>query len=140
MCVWMWTSFLYAELYEFFRNGGAIIMGYWIVVCWSVEARNSAILALLAYKLYVGHRMFDGLLAIAGLRVLFDALSEHFGGGADRRILFCWRVVRCELFAFYHIECGFVFFICFTRKIAKKWLGRCIITIAIDSVTLEKSE
>jgi hypothetical protein len=84
--------------------------------------------------------LVDGLLAIAGLSALFDALSEHFGGGADRRILFCWRVVRYERFVFYHIECGFVFFICFTRKIAKKWLGRHSITIAIDSVTLEKSE
>jgi hypothetical protein len=74
----MSTSFLYAKLCEFFRSGGAIVMGYWIVVCWSVEARNSAILALLAYTLYIGHQLVDGLLAIAGLRVLFDALSEHF--------------------------------------------------------------
>jgi hypothetical protein len=43
-----------------------------------VEARNSAILALLAYTLFRGHQLVDGLLAIAGLRVLFDALSEHF--------------------------------------------------------------
>ena len=39
-----------------------------------------------------------------------------------------------------HIECGFVFFVCFTRKLAKKWLGRHNVTIVIDSVTLEKSE
>ena len=46
--------------------------------CWLVEARNSAMLALSAYTLYIVHRLVDVLLAIAGLRVLFDALSEHF--------------------------------------------------------------
>ena len=108
---------------------------------WVVEALNSAMLALSAYTLFIVHRLVDDLLAIAGLRVLFDALSEHF-----------WRRRRSQDFVFFgglfamnvcivfHIDCGFVFFVCFTRKIAKKWLGRHNVTIAIDSVTLEKSE
>ena len=90
----------------------------------------------------VGHRLVDVLLATAGLRVLFDALSETFlaaapiaGSCVVGGFLFPMNVcIVC------HIKCGFVFFVCFTRKLAKKWLGRHNVTIAIDSVTLEKSE
>ena len=69
---------LYSELSGFFGNGGAIIMGYLIDVCWSVETRNSAFIALLAWRLCFDHRLVDVLLEIAGLGLLFDALSEHF--------------------------------------------------------------
>ena len=64
-----------------------------------------------------------------------------FGGGADRRILcFFGGLFAMNVCIVFHIDCGFVFCVCFTRKIAKKWLGRHNVTIAIDSVTLEKSE
>lgn len=68
----------YSEVSGFFGNGGAIIMGYLIDVCWSVETRNSAFIALLAWRLCFDHRLVDVLLEIAGLGLLFDALSEHF--------------------------------------------------------------
>ena len=47
VCLDVCVSF-YAELFAFLGNGGAIIIGYLIDVCWSVEARNCAIMALLA--------------------------------------------------------------------------------------------
>ena len=51
---------------------------------------------------------------------------------ADNRNLLLWHI---------HLWCSAECIVCyFFREIAKKWLGRHNITIAIDAITLEKSE
>ena len=89
MCVWMVCTLCTLICAILSELAAPSSWGIDLLVCWLVEALNSAMLALSAYTLFIDHRLVDVLLAIAGLRVLFDALSEHF-----------WRRRRSQDFVF----------------------------------------
>ena len=138
------------DLFEF-CDGGAIFMRFWRVCLHVVTLllRRMHSFALGADRLVLNWSCFDRFFAgiawcVWNMRYDIDMCCLFWRRRRSQdHVVFCLFVcyLKVTVSLTTTFNCSAVF-CCFysSRVVAKKWLGRCNITIAIDSITREKSE